>query len=317
MFKKPWIFTSNPFNTATEGSYVAGLQLSTYLDAALNAAKADAAILLLYNYYHPIHVAYVGAYTVWNVQGGTQIGQTQTLVQLLDGLTAKVNAWEYTIMGTFPKGTPTFNALFPHGHGAFTRGTQTNRIAAVTALDNALTPYAALASTKTDVHNYFTQLDAANNTQKGTKTVKNTNSDQVEAQRILMANGQMYVYGGLVQKFVTQLDRVGDFFDLQLIRNGKQTQFAGHTNADSIGNVFKRTLAPGTQIKLTNTGNVEIRFYLATNPGDAGIAPIVMVSAHQNTMVDINQLGDPLTQHYLNTFNQDPSQTATWEVEIM
>ena len=317
MFKRPWIFLSNPFETACFGSYVAALQMSTYLDAALNAAQSDPDISVLYDYYHPIHEAYMNAYTKWNVQGGTQIGHTQTLQQLLDGLTPKINAWDAQIQGVFVKNSPTYNALLPHGHNAFIKGTQTNRIAAVTALDNALTAYPALATTKTDVHNYAVLLDTANTTQKGAKSIKNTDSDLVEAERILMANGQMYVYGGLVQKHTTDLELVGEFFDLQLIRDGKQTLFTGHTNSMSITNVFKRTLPNTTQLKVENTGNTKLHFYLSdTKTGAMGT--LALIIAPQTTEeINIATLGDVATQHYLNCFNDDDTNAGTWEVEIL
>jgi hypothetical protein len=317
MFKRPWIYLSNPFESACFGSYISGLQMSTYLDAALNAAKADAAILVLYNYYHPIHLAYVNSYTVWNVQRGTQIGHTMTLKQLLDGLTPKVNAWDYTISGLFAKTTPTYKSIFPNGYAAFTTGSQSNRIAAVTSLDTALTAYPALATTKTDVHNYAVLLETANTTQKGAKTIKNTDSDLVEAQRKTMALGQMYVYGGLVQKFTTDLNRVGDFFDLQLIRDGKQTQFAGHTNSLSVVNIFKRTLSDTTQLSIKNTGNTKLHFYLSDTKTGAMGTVFLVVMPQTTEVVDITTLGDVTTQHFLNSYNEDTLNACTWEVEIL
>ncbi len=314
MNAKTWHFIINTFEVATRGNYKAAVTLSTHLDAALNAAKADAAILVLYNYYHPIHLAYVAAYNAWLTQGGTQKGNTQSLTALLDGLTAKINAWDAQIQGTYAKGTPGYTALFPKGHTPFLKGGQTERIAAVHALDAALIGIVPLAATKTDVDNYAIALDGANTTQKGSKTTTIGDSTAVEAERILMTNGQMYCYGGLVQKYTTQLDKIEQFYDMEIVRNGSQTDFTGHVAATEHKNIAKRTLVETQVIKIKNMGNGKLQFYLATQKNDAIGVIYIEVPPMTELSTTAKLMGDVTTQHFINVFNVDASLIGEWEL---
>ena len=316
MNTKIWHFIINTFEVATRGNYKAAVTLSTHLDAALFAAKADAQILVLYNYYHPIHLAYVAAYNAWLAQGGTQKGSTQSLTALLAGLTAKVNAWDFQIQGTYTKGTPSYTALLPQGHTPFFQGGQSQRIAAVHALDTALTGIVALAATKTDVDNYATSLDTANTTQKGSKTSTIGDSTAVETQRINMTNGQMYCYGGLVQKYTTQLNKIEQFYDMEIVRNGSQTDFTGHVAAGEHKNIAKRTLVATQAIKLKNLDSTVLRFYLATQKNDAVGVIYIEVPPMTELSTTAKLMGDVTTQHFINVFNVDITQQGAWELML-
>jgi hypothetical protein len=315
MFTRPWIFTSNPFQSVTNGSYVLAFTLSTYLDASLFAAKSDAAILVLYNYYHPIHVAFVNAYNLWAAQQGTQKGSTQSLKNTLDALTAKVNLWDAQVQIVYAKNSPQYIAIFPNGHTPFIQGKQTQRISAVETLDNALTGIVPLAATKTDVHNYAILIDTTNTTQKGNKTITNTNSDMLEAQRLIMCNAQMYVYGGLVQKFSSQLDRAGDFFDLEIMRQAKQTFFTNTVGGEHTINVFQRTLKNNSIIEIANKGSDELSFFLSDKKAGVIGNTFVNVAPNSNLDVELSTMGDATTLHFLNVHNASPN-AVTFEVKI-
>lgn len=317
MFTKPWIFLSNPFQTAVGNSFIQALKMSTVTDAALAAAKADAAIATLYAYYHPIHLAYVAAYDAWVAQGGTQKGSTVSLTTLLKGLTPKINLWDAQISIVYAKGSGPYVALLPSGHAPFISGKQSARIAALQALDANLTPIVALATTKTDVHNYATAIDNANNTQKGAKTTTNSNSSALELARTNMCNACMYVYGGLLQKFSTNLEKVGDFFDLELLRNSKQTEFTGSIKPNSIKKAMQRTLAANTNIVLKNTGLTELVFYLAPNAISAPAGASVTLMPQEQKQVLASELGDVLANHFLNIQNQDAAATGNWTIDIL
>lgn len=316
MHHKPWAFTTNPFQTSTKGSFINGFTMSTFLDSALNAAKADSAILTLYNYYHPVHSAYIQAYNNWFSQLGSQKGSTLSLQNLLDGLTAKVNAWDAAVQVVYAKDTPTYISLFQNGHKPFNANKQSERIAAVQSLDQALSAYAVLANVKTDVHNYALSLETTNTTQKGNKSTKNTLSDMLEEQRIAMCSAQMYCYGGLIQKFNNQLDRVGEFFDLQILRDSNQTFFAGQAAANHNTFIFKRTLDEAASIAFKNTGATPLKFYLSERKaGELPTIYLVLEGGNEQTF-SLKDLGDVSTMHYLNVSNNTPFD-GSFEVRIL
>lgn len=317
MFKRPWIFVQNPFMNVTATNYSLAVIISTYTDSALYAAKADATILSLYNTYHPLHLALTSAYNDWLTQEGTQKGSTLNLTQLLAQSTEKINDWDLAVQMLYRKDTPQYRTIFPNGHAPYNTGTQTHRIAAVKALSNHLTSIAALATTKTAVDAYYTDLDAANTAQKGHKTSTNTASTAVEAARIAACKGLYATLGGLMQKYNAQPEKVADFMDLENIRTGIQTDFTGHTMGGQTSKIAKRTLEDNQSIRLINSGNVKIQFYLATNPKDAVGSKSVIVNPFEDRTIIASDLGDVVTQHFLMINNMEENAIAAWELIIL
>jgi hypothetical protein len=317
MYKRPWMYIQNPFLTATNYNYRLAVTISTYTDAALNAAKADAAILALYTPYHALHQSLVVAYDTWLAQAGSQQGSTLNLTQLLDQATAKINDWDLAIQNVYRRGTPQYKALLPSGHTPFQRGSQTSRMATFKALSINLTGIAALATTKTAVDAYYTLLDTANTTQKGSKTTTNSYSANVEAARLAACDGLYSVLGGLMQRYNTHLPKIGDFIDLENIRTGEQTDFTGHTMGGQTTKIAKRTLEDVQSIRLINLGNVKIQFYLATNPTDTVDSKFIIVNPYEDITVIASDLGDVVSQHYLMIYNMEVNGIAQWELILV
>ena len=317
MYKRPWIFIQNPFYNVTRDNYRLAVTISTYTDAALNAAKADAAILALYTPYHTLHLAYVAAYDSWIAQANSQQGNTLSLTQLLDQSTAKINDWDLAIQNVYRRDTPQYKSILPNGHGPFQKGTQTSRIAAIKALSINLNGISALATTKAAVDAYYTLLDTANTAQKGSKTTTNSFSSNVEAARIAACDGLYLVLGGLMQKYNTNTAKIADYMDLENIRSGEQTIFTGHTMSNQTSKIAKRTLADNQSIRLINTGSVKVQFYLATNPADALGSKSIIVNPFEDKTVIADDLGDVDTQHFLMVNNMEANGTAQWELDIL
>jgi hypothetical protein len=317
MYKRPWIYIQNPFQTATSENYRLAVTISTYTDAALNAAKADAAILALYTPYHVLHLAYVAAYDSWLAQAGSQQGSTLNLTQLLDRATTHINDWDLAIQNVYRRGTPEYKTLLPNGHAPFNQGAQTSRIAAFKALSINLTSIAALVTTKTAVDTYYTLLDTANTTQKGSKMTTNSFSSNVEAARLAACEGLYVVLGGLMQHYSGNPAKIADYMDLENIRTGEQKDFTGHTLGGQITKIAKRTLADNQSIRLLNPGNVKIQFYLATRPTDTVGAKSVIANPGEDKTVIADDLGDVTTQHYLMVYNIDAIATAQWELIVV
>lgn len=317
MNKRPWNYLQNQFETCTDGNYKKGMLINTYLDASLNAAKADAKILVLYNYYHPIYVAYQTAYDAWVAQGATQKGSTASLTQLLEQSTEKVNAWEYAILGKFAKGTPTFITLFPKGKTPFNQGSQESRMAAFNALNINLTGIASLATTKTAVNAYYNSLITANTEQKGSKATTDIVSNTVETERLNMCKGQYYVLGGLMQKYIDDTSTIGNYFDLETIRRSAQTEFTGHLAPLELKVLAKRTFAPTDEIRLVNKSDAILKFFVQLTDGDADPTLFVQVDPQSEQTVNAIRLGDVETMHYLTVVNKDPGMEGQYIVDLL
>jgi hypothetical protein len=317
MNKRAWSYLQNQFESCTDGNYKKGMLINTYLDASLNAAKADAAILVLYNYYHPIYAAYQSAYDAWVAQGGTQKGSTATLTQLLEQSTEKVNAWEYAILGVFAKGSPQYITLFPKGKSPYNKGSQESRMAAFNALNINLTGIAALASTKTAVDAYYNSLIAANTEQKGSKSTTDMVSNTVETERLNMCKGQYYVLGGLMQKYIDDTTTIGNYFDLETIRRSAQTEFTGHLAPLELKVLAKRTFAPTDELRIANKGESILKFYLQLTDGSAEPTLFVQLDPISEQTFSANQLGDVESMHYLTVLNTDPAVEGQYIVDLL
>jgi hypothetical protein len=316
MYKRAWMYIQNPFLTATNHNYRLAVTISTYTDAALNATKADVAILALYTPYHALHLALVSAYDIWLAQGNSQQGTTLNLTQLLDQSTAKINDWDLAIQNVYRRGTPQYKMLLPHGHNPFTHGSQTSRIAAVKALSLNIAGIAPLTTTKTAIDAYFTLLDTANTIQKGSKMTTNNFSTNVEEARLAACTGLYTVLGGLMMKYSANTDKIGDYIDLENIRSGEQTDFTGHTMPSQITKIVKRTLPADQSIRLINLSNIKIQFYLATNAKDTLGSKYIIVHPFEDITIVISELGDVATQHYLMVQNMEANGIAHWELII-
>lgn len=140
-----WKYLLNQFLVSTRNNFKKTLKLSNYHDAMLkgtmDATPSDFDWAMLYNRYHPLHLAYTDAYTKWKNAGGTQQGQTLNMEQLLALLTTKVNNWDVQVQNVFDKTTPEYKSIFPDGRKPFNSGAINTRIIAVQNLGSALSPY--------------------------------------------------------------------------------------------------------------------------------------------------------------------------------
>jgi len=313
-----WSPFRNFILNATERSYEKAQKVSTYHDAALFAdSTSDPFILGLYNTYHPIHLALVKAITNWIAQGGTQQGTTQTFTELIDGLPAQADEWDYDIRAVYKKGTSQYKALFPNAHKPFYSGSQQDRVNAVGALITAIGSDAALAIVKATIQSYYTTLTTAATNKDTNKSNTGTDSHVVEAARVAMCVAQLSDYGLLISQFATTPESAEKYFDETDIRTQQQSLFTGSLLKPlSFNMICKRTLKSGQNLLLVNEGNKPIRFYLAANADTTIGTTFIEIPANTQQQHTINDLGDYTTLHYLMVYNPDTLSIGEWELEI-
>ena len=318
--KTPWSYTINPFETATNDSYTKALKISTYHYDALAGVQTDPFFGPLYTTFASLHTTLRTNYSNFTAQQGAQMSKTLSVNQFLDMLSnTKVKQWDVAAQVAHPQGTAAYKNLFPHFRVPFQQGTQLERINAVKTLSLALTGDTALATTKTDVDNFFTQLDGANNTQKSSKSATASNSDKVETARINVCVAMYANLGAMIQKFASTPEVIADYFDLASIRNGSQIDFTGHLKPLHSHNVCKHTFSPEDIITVKNTSPVALQLFLGlTKSTEAkSILPtgIVTIGANSEQTVQASALGD-LTHTNLIIYNPDANITAQWEVVL-
>lgn len=314
---RPWIFLLNCILTACEGSYRLAVRISTFHIAALFAASGNLFFLGLYNSYKPFHDALILQYNSWVAQGGTQSGQTLTLAQLFLQLRqSKIQAWMAAVAVVYPIDSIRYKTIFAHGQATFRKGKQTVIISNVSALSTLIGTDILLATVQTSVTNFYTNLNNANLSQKGSKTTTKTMSEGVLSAVTAMAIEQFGNLGSLIRHFVATPLNIAPFFDLMAIRYAKQILFTGLVKKLSPKTIFKRTFLPLQKLKLENPGTTTLWFYLASTKGAHAGATYKILLPGENLTVFVTELG-PLTSLYLMVYNTDTTTKGQYLVEVL
>jgi hypothetical protein len=315
--KRTWIYLNNPFLTATAKSFRLAVRISTQHDSALLGGIADVYIAALYAVYHPFHVALMEAYTAWVAQGGLQQGKTLNLTQLLK-LLAKINinAWDAAIQAVYAIDTPEYMGLLPNGHKPFQTGTQTQRMAAVSALIDAIGTDASLAVVKAVIVTFNNLLTNANTVQKGSISITGTLRDAVEAARIVMGMGMYADLGSMINNWPGATENIEQYYDLESIRKGAQVFFTNSVKALKIKFIAKRTFDDTSKLRITNTGLVPLHFFLSENKTNPAPGTAIVVNPGEMREVFATELG-PLTNLYLRVYNPDGVSMGDYDVEIL
>jgi len=315
--KRNWFYLNNPFLIRTLNSFRLAVRISTKHDSALLAGSDDPFIAAQYSLYHPFHLALVEAYATWVAQGGLQQGKTLNLKQLLKLLAnTNINAWDAAIQVVYPVDTPTYMGLLPNGHAPFQTGTQTQRLAAVSALIEAIGSDASLAAIKAVIVAFNSLLVTANTTQKGSISITATLSDDVNEARMAMCIAQFADLGGMIQHWPDATDNIEQYYDLEAIRKGAQVFFTNSVKPLKLKFIAKRTFTEASKLKITNTGSVPLHFFLSENKTNPASDTAIIVLPGEVREVFASELG-PLTNLYLMVYNPDALVTGEYDVELL
>jgi len=314
--KKQWFFLVNPFLRAIF-SYLLGVRVSQLHDAALNAASADPDIAALYQKYHPIHKAYVAAHDDWWAQGGTQKSETLNLKQLLKLCQgSKSKFWESSVSIVYAPGTVEYTAVLPNKRKPFRARKQSAQISAVEAFSIALAAYPLLAAVKTDVDAFITLINAANTTQKGSKTTTKSKSTAMETAFVNMCEAQYSNLGALIAKYYKTPLVIKQYFDMPVLHRADQVLFHGHAPINKNYFIVKHTLGAADQVKLTNLGNTDLKFYLSDKKtGAPGAIAVTVIKGTNITVTAADLGGTALT--YLMVHNVDVLVKGEYMVEFL
>ena len=316
--KRAWIFFENPIDNATRNSNVLGVRISNFHDSALQEAAAVAFFNTLYSVYHPIHLVFIAAYNAWASQGDNKQGETLNLKQLLELLSStKIDFWDSAIKVVYASTTPRYKALLTKGHKPFQTSSQSNRILAVKTLSDNIGADAALATVKADVDAFYTLINNANSTQKGSKSNTTILSQNLEAARIMMCVAQYANLGLLINHFAATPLNCEPFFDLEALRESKQIIFTGHVSATKTHLIVKRTFAINTHLALKNTGNASLTFFFAATKDATNATIMQQVNPHSEFTINTTTIGNTTTNHFLLVMNTDAPIRGEYEVEVV
>lgn len=316
--QRPWTYLVNPIISVTDGSYRLAVRVSNVHLEALKSKAGDPFFDALILSYEPLNTELNETYSLWKAQGGSQLGQTLSLSNLLLLLKGtKIKQWDIAIQGVYDNTTQQYKSLLPHGRAIFQHGTQTDILTAVHTLAGVSAKFPALQTTSTDVASFYTQLQTAFDAQKKGITTTKTSSGAVEAARVAMCIGQYANLGALIQKYAADTHQVEPYFDLAALRDGSQVLFTGSIKPDTFKNILVHTFAPGDELKLSAEGSsINLQFYLAAQKEEAPNGTLVVVPAGQTLTAAASQLG-AAGNRFLNVHNADGINKGEWTVEFV
>jgi hypothetical protein len=316
---KQWHYLENQFLNVTERNYKKAMQISNYHDAVLKNkmdTNPDPDYALLYNRYHPLHLALVADYNTWKSKGGSQEGATLNLDQQLALMTGKIENWDTRVKMIYGKTTPQYKAIFPDGRKPFNRGTNESRKDAIQQLALNIGNDPALVAVKDEVDAYYTDLDDALDTQSGAKSVKKDYSSAVGQSVAAAMTMQYRTLGFLINKLDLPQD-IANFFAVNLIRESDQRIYTGTLDPLENEGVLIHTFMADDELRLKADGPAPVKFYLGTTPNNTDGNGIT-VEANQEITIPAKEFNpiDYATHRYLTAVNLTDNTTTKYLVEL-
>ncbi len=288
---KDWKYILDQMEIESATNVKKAMKLSLFHDTALNTLSSTMPLLLpLYTRYHPLHLAFVNGYSIWESVGGGKQGDRVNMEDLL--VVAKsnlVNIWMPAILVLYPKHSARFKAIFPKGLSSFNRKGIDTRIGAYNTLAMNIGSDAALATIKTAVVSTYDGLLAARSTQTGAKTNTSNTSGTLDTLRVAAMEMQYRNLGNIMDNFFEERETVCPLvFDLVTLRVNPQTVFTGNLKPS----ITKAALA--NTFVATDTMSVKVsqpcKLYLSNTIGGIN-STAISVPANIKTVVDVLGFG--------------------------
>lgn len=312
-----WI--SNRYVRATRGNFTLTSTVGNDVAAVLaNRSATDIILKPINDYFKPINDAYQAQFALLDAVSGVKEGATYGLKNALAGMRRKANSWRKAIANVYDERSEEYITLLPNGIGPFTTGKQTSILQAVEGFSGRLADFPSLSTTKTDVDATYLQLSAKNTTQKGKMGARDAASDALEAGRINLCKGLMWVEGALIQVFIDDLSQVDAFFPLNLLRRRLQTEFTGSIAAGVSKCIVKRKQEDDAEIRLRNSGLLSLTFYFAPakdTPLAAGMSSKT-ITPMQDITVPVTELGASADNAFLIVKNSSDTGEGHWFIAL-
>lgn len=317
-----WKYLNNQFLTVGERNFKKAIILNNYHLSALQKAKTanpnDAEVDKMLTRYTPLANQLVTEYGEWKNLGGIKQASTLNVEQLLATLPTKLNLWDPAIQSKFVKTSPQFKAIFPNGKSGLSKGSKEDRVIAIKNLGIALTGIAELATIKTQVDDFYTQLEVARAAQLGNKSAASKGSEAVARAVAAAMTMQYRNLGLLIDKYYDNPQIIETYFDLATLQESTQTSFTGTLDPSENEAVLVHSFMAGDELRLKIIGNAPARFYLSNTPNGIN-SETVQVAGNTQLVTDVAEFAVPnyTTYRYLTVVNQSNSVTTKYEVEVL
>jgi hypothetical protein len=300
------------------------LRLAKYHLSRLEAAKADPAILVLYNLFLPAVQLYHDMLSSLVSSENTSVGNTAKWMKLLDEMADTwYDKWQVMVFTVFARKSPEAIAIFPRNKEPFQSSQYDERMVAVEALHKSLLKYPELKDAAADVAAKLELLNEARQEQTTEFGRKEFTASMIEDQRLVLANLMDDNLCQLKVKYRSNIKMVENYFDLTELRKAStdsDARFAangaveaGATSAVAVPD--KLVLGANTACSFMNKSNSnELQFFFSANASAADSPNKASVLANESLDTTAAEVGWAPGMRYLIVKNPG---TVTAEFELM
>jgi len=212
--RKRFNLLQNPFDVQTRQSFGKMLSVASKTYSILKGMQALPFYSELFAELHPQMLAYRDLYQQIFIQHGNKKSNTLGLRLMMKELNrTKLPQWEGQVRVLYIEDSPDEVAIFPNKRRYFQSGPYASRIKAVGALAQTLLSYPALAATQADVQLWYDRVLDMRNQQLGSKGAHAGAYDNLETQRVLLADTLYGIMGRLMHYHKTERNMIDNYFD--------------------------------------------------------------------------------------------------------
>ncbi len=304
--RRLWHYLINTFLVCTQFSYRSMKKIG---DFTVNALFAVSSTPFFYDLYtalvEPVN-DFKAKYLAWVTALGEQESDTTALYLEIESLRSeKIRKWDIKIQSVYDIKTPGYVRLLPNRRKPFQVGSQEDIMTTVQALGERLIGETALVPLKVEVMAFGVTMQELYDEQKASIGLSGTSSTAVEEARITLGQELFSTVGLLMSHFKTNPESIASFFDLQTIRNFEQSIWNRKVGPKKLISLFKRTLAPTEQIKITNQALAPLRFAFLLNKDDEMGLVYVEVPPLSSTIKEVSDFG-PSSNIFFKVLNITP-----------
>jgi len=314
---RPWIYLTNPFLVATEGSYRSMKKIGNFTSTALDSKAGNSFFDGLQTNLKPFVTNFNTSYNNWYSKKGQQLGQSSNLKTMLKTLSSdKIKEWDLEIQRQYKDHSPQYIALLPYHRIPFQSGSQRDKLDAIQTLITSIGSDTKLQTLKTEITSFYTDLKAAFDSQKGSIQNTGNHSNEVEAARIALAKELYGTLGQLMSHYKEQPELVADFFDMQTLRNHEQSIFKHDIKAGETLVALTHTFDTDEEIELINRGSTKLLIALVADANSDMPATATVLAANSSIVVLASTLGD-IKSRFLKVQNTDAAHAGAYTIELL
>ena len=205
----------NHWNTPFYHNYKRSMETGDQLKQSLFANKDDPKFKSLYDFYLPFYTSFRTNYLLWLLQIKDYRGSSL----ILDGMFKELSGPQINRVDTFLKNIyiddqESYITLMPNNKGPFQTSTHGERILHTEQLADSMILRTELVTISTEFKTFSLNLGKGMDLQRVNKQNVRSASTKLEKERVLLAGGLFWVYGGLIQIFYETPEDIADFYEI-------------------------------------------------------------------------------------------------------